>query len=100
MLFMVRFTDQPNSAGLRKEKLKEHLGWIKENKAQIPAAGTLREEEDAVPVGGCWVVEAESREDVDALVETDPYWMAGLRDTIEVMHWSLAFSNNELPEDG
>jgi len=98
MLFLVRFTDQPNSSGLRKEKLKEHLAWLKEHKSQIPAAGPLRESEDAAPVGGCWVVEAESKEDVDAMIQTDPFCMAGLRGDIEILHWSLAFSNNELPE--
>jgi len=98
MLFLVRFTDHPNSSGLRKEKLKDHLGWLKEHREQIPCAGSLREEEDENPVGGCWVVEAESKGDVDTLIQTDPFTMAGLRSSIEILHWSLAFGNNTVPE--
>lgn len=98
MLFLVRFTDQPNSSGLRKEKLKEHLAWLKKHKDQIPAAGSLREDDDSAPVGGCWVVEAETKEAVDSLIQTDPFCMAGLREKIEILHWSLAFGNNEIPE--
>ena len=99
MLFMVRLTDKPDSAGLRKEKLKEHLAWLKENKALIPAAGSLREEEDGIPVGGAWIVEAERREDVESLVQTDPFCMAGLRENIQIYYWSLAWSNNDLPTE-
>ncbi len=97
MLFFVRLTDTPGSAGLRKEKLKEHLAWLKANREVIPAAGSLREEEDGIPVGGAWVVEAENRDAVEELIHTDPYWMAGLREDAQIYYWSLAWSNNELP---
>ena len=95
--FLIRFTDKTNSAGLRKEKLKEHLAWLKEHKDVIPAAGSLREKEDGLPIGGCWIIEAETRDEVEILIHTDPFWMAGLREEIEILHWSLAFSNNDIP---
>jgi uncharacterized protein len=91
VLFAVRFTDRPDTAAVRAQHLQAHLNWLTEHAATILVAGSLRPTMDAPAAGGLWIVEAESRETVDALIATDPFWINGLREGYELMHWAKAF---------
>jgi uncharacterized protein YciI len=37
-----------------------------------------------------WIVESESKEGVHQLMQTDPFWICGLRQSVEVLHWTKA----------
>lgn len=89
MLFLVRFTDRPNSAAIREKFLAEHFAWLDTNAARIPVAGAIREVPGTPPVASIWVVSGESPEDVLALVDADPFWRNGLRATREVFHYAV-----------
>jgi hypothetical protein len=91
MLFIVQFTERPGSLPLRQELLPAHLRWLEEHRDAVLVAGSLRPEPDAVPVGACWIVDADSKLAVEALLRTDPFWIEGLRAGHEVYHWSKAF---------
>lgn len=95
MLFVVRFEDKPNSLEQRKAKLDLHLAWLDEHKANVLVGGSLRHSPEAAPEGGLWIVEASSREDIMHLIETDPFWLAGLRESVEILHWSKAFADRQ-----
>ena len=43
-----------------------------------------------IPEGGLWVAEARSRAEVESLVKFDPFYIAGLRQSLDVFHWSKA----------
>ena len=58
---------------------------------QVRIAGSLREDPVLPPVGALWIVEAANREAVQALIATDPFALAGLRERVEILHWSKAF---------
>lgn len=90
MLFVIRFTDRPDSLALRTELLPAHLAWLAEHRDSILVAGSLRSEPDAPPVGSCWIVEAPDSDSARAIVARDPFWTAGLRDHVEVLHFSPA----------
>ncbi len=64
MLFIVRFTDKPDGLATRKQFLPAHLQWLEQHQQTVLVAGSLRSEADAVPVGGLWVVEAQSKAEV------------------------------------
>ena len=53
-------------------------------------AGSLRVEPGEVPKGGLWIVEAASKQQVLDLMVTDPFHACGLRQHVEVLHWSKA----------
>ena len=91
MLFIVRFTDHVGLAQVRQQHLSAHLAWLAERQSHILVAGSLRPTPDAVPVGALWIVEAPSASEASALFETDPFWQQGLRQGVEVLHWSKAF---------
>jgi uncharacterized protein len=43
--------------------------------------------------GGLWLVEADSAEIVEALVEEDPFWPTGLRQSVRILTWSQVFAD-------
>jgi uncharacterized protein YciI len=91
MLFIVRFHDREEALALRHEHLQAHLDWLAANESVVRIAGSLREDPVLPPVGALWIVEATSREAVQALIATDPFSVAGLRERVEILHWSKAF---------
>jgi uncharacterized protein YciI len=96
MLFAVLFTDKPGHGALRAQQLQAHVDWVAEHQHTVLVAGSLREEPGAVPRGGLWIVEADSKAAVHALMQTDPFWTSGLRERVEVLHWSKALQQKVL----
>ncbi len=94
MLFAVLFTDKPAHGALRAVHLVAHIEWVDQHKNVVLVAGSLREEPQDVPRGGLWVVEAPSKAAVFELMKTDPFWTCGLRDKVEVLHWSKALEHH------
>jgi len=97
MLFIVRFTDNLEQLSTRERFMPAHLQWLEQHQQAILVAGSVRPEPDAAPVGGVWIVEARSRAEVEALFLTDPFWVHGLRRSVEVLHWSKAFPERKVP---
>lgn len=90
MLFAVLFQDKPGQGELRAVHLAAHVEWVARHPDLILVAGSLRGDPEEVPKGGLWVVEAASKSEVCALIETDPFSTCGLRESFEVLHWSKA----------
>ncbi len=90
MLFAVIFTDKPNHGEIRAANLQAHIDWLEQHKDVIPVGGSLRHEPDQTPKGGLWVAHAESKAALEELLKTDPFYIAGLRQSYEILHWSKA----------
>ena len=97
MLFIVRFTNNPDRVGLISQYYPAHLQWLKERESVILVPGAIRTEPDAPPVGGLWVVRAENKAEVEALFQTDPFWVQGLRQSYEILYWFKAFPDKTVP---
>jgi uncharacterized protein YciI len=96
MLFAVLFTDKPEHGALRAQYLDAHVAWVAQHADTVLVAGSLRTEPGAVPKGGLWIVEADSRDAVLALMASDPFHRCGLRQAVEVLHWSKALDRKVL----
>lgn len=96
MLFAVRFQDDPSLADIRRENLGLHIEWLDKNSDSVLVGGSLRREPNDNPIGGLWVVDAESKEAVQSLIESDPFWKKGLRIDVEILHWSKAFEERKV----
>ena len=96
MLFAVLFTDKPDHGALRAEHLQAHVQWVAEHRATVLVAGSLRVEPGTVPKGGLWIVEAPSKAAVHELMKSDPFYTCGLRQSVEVLHWSKALEDKVL----
>ena len=90
MLFAVIFKDCPGQGELRSAHLQAHITWVAAHADTVRVAGSLRAEPDQTPQGGLWIVEAESKEQLHRLMHTDPFWVCGLREGVQVLHWSKA----------
>jgi uncharacterized protein YciI len=90
MLFAVIFTDKPGFGELRAANLQAHIEWLEKHKAVIPVGGSLRTAPGETPKGGLWIAEAASKNEIEELLKTDPFFVAGLRQSYEVLHWSKA----------
>lgn len=90
MLFAVRFHDRPDRLEIRRAQLEAHIQWVDSHKDVLLVAGSLRHAPDEAPVGGLWIVTLPGKEQVEALIATDPFAVHGLRESYEILHWSKA----------
>ena len=97
MLFILRFTNKPERAADVLRYYPAHVEWLKEHESVILVPGALRSEPDAPPVGGLWIVRAETKAEVETLFRTDPFWVQGLRQSYEILYWSKAFPDKTVP---
>ena len=96
MLFIIRFTDHQEKKSVREANLQSHISWLADRKDIILVAGSLRHEPDSNPVGALWIVEAATREEIDNLYKSDPFWINDLRKEVEILHWSKAFPDQQV----
>jgi uncharacterized protein YciI len=93
-LFAVLFEDDPAlGEEVRRQHMADHLAFLERNAAAVRAAGPLRDATAGTPAGGLWLVEAEDRARVDALVHEDPFWPTGLRRSVRVLTWNQVFAD-------
>jgi len=95
MLFVIQFRDAPERALIRKQQMTAHLEFLKKHEAVVRVAGSLRREEDDSAAGGMWIVEAMSFEEAKRLYREDPFWTAGLRQSVEIHRLAKAFPDVE-----
>ncbi|HAB26237.1 MAG: YciI family protein [Pantoea sp.] len=93
MLFAIRFTDRLSQLSVRERYFDAHIAWLKLKRDVIKIAGSLREQHNDHPIGALWIVEAATEEDAFNLFADDPFWVHGLRASVEIHAWSLAFSD-------
>ena len=96
MLFVIFFKNIQDSKPIRERCMDAHISWLAERRDAVLLAGSLREEADLNPRGPLWVVEAESKSEAAQIFESDPFWTNGMREKVEVYHWSKAFEERVL----
>jgi uncharacterized protein YciI len=88
MLFAIIFTDKLGYGEVRAANLQAHIEWLEKNKELVPVGGSLRHEMAEAPIGGLWIAEAETKAQLEELIRTDPFYIAGLRESYDILHWS------------
>lgn len=91
MIYAVLFEDDDSRADMRARHMTEHLAFLESNAGTIRAAGPLADTADDSPAGGLWLVEADDRQAVRALIEADPFRPTGLRKSVRVLQWTRVF---------
>lgn len=97
MLFIVRFYDKPDSLHVRNAHFDAHVRWLDAHRDTVLVPGALRAAPDGPAVGGLWVARAPDRETLERLLQTDPFWVHGLRERYEIYVWHKAFPEREVP---
>ncbi len=91
MLFAVLLRDDPERLHLRQSHVDEHLTYVAAQNGRIIAGGALRPQPEDAPQGALWLVHADTKEAAQALVEGDPFFKLGLRQSVDIFHWSQGF---------
>lgn len=82
-LFILACFDKPNSLDLRLATREAHLAYAGERRAMIKLAGPLLDKAGGM-AGSLFILEAESRAQVEAFNAADPYQKAGLFGQVEI----------------
>ena len=97
MLFIVQFEDKPGVAEIRQSLFPSHVEFLDRNKDRVLVPGSVREIPSDRPLGGLWIVEAASEEEVRDIFKDDPFWTNGLRATVKINRWHKAFPDRKVP---
>ncbi len=92
MRYVIQFHDNPDMADMRQKYMADHLNFLEQNADAILAAGPLNDAQTSEPAGGLWIVEASQTADVQSLIETDPFWPTGLRQSVKILVWNRVFA--------
>ncbi len=90
MLFVAACTDKPDSMPLRLENRPAHLAYLNGLGAKLRAGGALLSADGQTVVGSLLILQAESGEEVEAMLARDPYALAGLFVHVDVKPWRQA----------
>ena len=84
LVWLVLCRDIPNSAHLRRRHLAQHLAYIESVMDRVSVAGPLSANLAGSFSGSCFIYRASDLEDAEALLHNDPYYQAGLYETVEI----------------
>jgi len=95
MLFAILFEDNDGHDNTRTKHMKDHLSFLESAADKIRVAGPLKNAETVAGSGGLWIAEAESRKEIQILVESDPFWPTGLRKNVNILEWTQVFRDGK-----
>ena len=95
MKYAVLFEDNDDFAHMRPKFMGDHLQFLADNSDCIEIAGPMKDGVSGESAGGLWLVEADSAEQVQALVESDPFWPTGLRQSIRILEWTQVYAHGK-----
>ena len=84
--FILICHDKLGALDLRLATREAHLAWVDENLAQVVRAGPLLDDAGGM-VGSLFILEAEGRAEVEAFTAADPYALAALFESVEILSW-------------
>ncbi len=85
ILFIGR--DKPGALSVRLENRPAHVAYLADNAATIKVAGPYLDEATGEPRGSMLILETESLEAAKAVLDKDPYAVAGLFAEVEIRPW-------------
>lgn len=84
MPFQIYCLDDPEKPGLRQRVRATHLRYMIEHKDRILFGGPLKERPGGASIGSAFVLDYDTREEVDGFLASEPYCRAGLFGTVLV----------------
>lgn len=92
MLFALVAFDQPNHVAKRLELRPEHLKFLESLGDSLKLAGPYLNDKDE-GIGTIVLLEAASLADARTIFARDPYYQAGLFDTLSIKPWRLSINH-------
>ena len=83
--------DRPDSAALRDTHRAAHQEFLKNNAAKVVFGGPLKNTPEGASSGALIVVNCASRKDAEAFIGADPYYRAGVYESVAVRAFKQVF---------
>lgn len=91
-LFVLICHDRPDSLALRMATREAHLAYVRDHSLPLKVAGPILSDAGEM-AGSILVFEADSRDQVQAFADHDPYAIAGLFERSEIMGWKVSLGS-------
>ena len=96
MRWIAIFTNIKDSDVLREKHLQAHLEYFDRMAGTITLAGSTTPPGQSFSNGGVWIIKGVSYEEARRICEEDPFYLAGLREKIEIFAFTVAPRFDEL----
>ena len=90
MRFLAMFEDIADGSAIRAVHTEAHQAFLRQHKGKLRLAGAVQEIVGGPAVGGVWVFDVETRDEADAIVRQDPFFINGLRASYKLLAWGTA----------
>jgi hypothetical protein len=90
MPYFFHCIDDPAKQSVRSEFMNEHLAYIETILDELAIAGPLKQAAEADPDSSCFIYNTDSREKALELLHNDPYYRAGLWETVSCRQFVAA----------
>lgn len=91
MLFAIICTDKPDSAAIRAQTRPDHLAYLNAHAAHIYCAGPTLDDGGETMNGSVLMMDFPDLAQARAFADNDPYFKAGLFDSVTVRPWKKVF---------
>ncbi|KCB21756.1 YciI family protein [Bordetella hinzii] len=91
MPYIIETFDKPGSLALRQATRGEHLAFLDANKHLLLACGAKLHDDGTDIGGGLYVVDVDTREEAERLIQADPFYKAELFERVSITRWRKAY---------
>jgi uncharacterized protein YciI len=94
MLFALICKDKVGMLDVRMANRPDHLAFLEGLGDQLKAAGPFASDGGS-PIGSLVVIDTKDRAGAEEIAAKDPYAIAGLFESVDVIHWKWLINNPE-----
>ncbi len=89
MRWIAIFSNRPDTEKLFEENLQAHLDYFA-SCPQISLAGSITPKGERHSTGGVWIIKGLEYDEALALIKRDPFFLAGMREKIDLYSYRVA----------
>ncbi len=93
MLFVIFCIDRPDSAEARAATMQAHIDYLATGPIKIVMSGPLTSDDGNAVIGSLYLLEADSRAEVEEFRKNDPLVAADIWQTVEVRAFNKRIDN-------
>ncbi|MCJ8503472.1 YciI family protein [Kocuria flava] len=91
MPYLIETFDRENSYDRRLQLRDEHLRYLETVADKLLACGAKLSEDGETADGGIYLVDVDTRDEAEALIEADPFHQGDLFREVKIQRWRKAY---------
>lgn len=95
MPYFIETFDDPEQAHIRQEVYQEHLDYLDEIAPHLLACGAKLDDDGVKASGGVYLVDVDTRDEAQQLIEADPFYTNGLFANVQITRWRKAYLDGQ-----